>query len=170
MTGMKEMPMHINVNKTKTMLIATTQRQSRLGNPNLDLNVGETSIENVSSHKVLGVHVDKFLQWEVQIDQVHNMINSKIILLSKIKKYLPTEIRILYFNAYILPLFDYCITIWGNCSRSNVNRLLKLQKKAARIILSKTSDAASKPLFKELKWLDIEKRITIKKVSWYTNA
>ena len=43
--------------------------------------------------------------------------------------------RNLFFNAYILPHFDYCNTIWGHSSSEIQTRMLKLQKKAARNIL-----------------------------------
>ena len=40
-----------------------------------------------------------------------------------------------FFNAYILPHFDYCNTIWGHSSSEIQTRMLKLQKKSARYIL-----------------------------------
>ena len=40
---------------------------------------------------------------------------------------------------------------------------LNFRKKAARIILNKSSDTPSKTLFEELKWLDFEKRIIFQK-------
>jgi putative component of membrane protein insertase Oxa1/YidC/SpoIIIJ protein YidD len=43
--------------------------------------------------------------------------------------------RILFYNAYILPHLDYCCSIWGDCSKYLLESLLKLQKRAARIIL-----------------------------------
>jgi hypothetical protein len=43
--------------------------------------------------------------------------------------------KILFFNSYILPIFDFCCTVWGNCSEERIQRITKLQKRAARIIL-----------------------------------
>ena len=154
--------MYINVDKTKTMLLTTSQRSARLQKKELSLYIHETEIEQVSHHKLLGIHVDKFLHWDIQVKELFKRINSKINLLSKIKKYLTTEARILYFNSYILPLFDYCCTIWGNCSKKDLERMTRLQKKAARIILGKY-DVASKKLFAELNWLDFANRIKFHK-------
>ena len=155
--------MNLNVNKTKCMLLGTSQKLSRLPKRTLDLDLNGVRVENVNEHKVLGVYLDPSLQWEEQINHVFGSINAKLSLLSKIKKYLPKETRILYFNAYILPLFDYCLTLWGNCSEQNANRISKLQKKAARIILDKPFDSPSEPLFRELHWLDFKTRIKFSK-------
>ena len=77
--------------------------------------------------------------------------------------YLPKECRILYYNAYIQPIMDYCDTIWGNCTKYNIDRIVKLQKRAARIILDQPYDSPSSPLFKELKWLSFPKRVSYHK-------
>ena len=88
----------------------------------------------------------------VQLQGLHS-ISSKLALLRRIKRYLPIEYRKLFYNAYILPSLDYCLTIWGNTSKTQVERLHKLQKGAARIILDAAPDAPSQPLFTELNWL-----------------
>ena len=58
---------------------------------------------------------------------------------------------------------DYCDTIWGNCTQYNIDRIIKLQKQAARIILDKAYDSPSAPLFKELKWLSWSERLLFHK-------
>ena len=37
--------------------------------------------------------------------------------------------RKLFYNAYILPHLDYCCVIWGNCSRSLEEKIVRLQLK-----------------------------------------
>jgi hypothetical protein len=105
--------------------------------------------------------IDSNLNWKNQIDQIYSKISSKIYLLSKIKKYLNLESRQLFYSVYILPLIDYCCVVWGNCSNEGLNRILKLQKRTARLILHIDQDpiAPSEPLFKQLGWMSIEQRI-----------
>ena len=83
----------------------------------------------------------------------------KIYLLSKIKKYLNLESRQLFYSGYILPLIDYCCVVWGACSNEELNRILKLQKRTARLILDQDPIAPSEHLFKQLGWMSIEQRI-----------
>jgi hypothetical protein len=66
-------------------------------------------------------------------------VSSKIYFLSKIKKYLNLESRQLFYTGYILPLIDYCCVVWGHCANEELNRILKLQKRTARLILDQAS-------------------------------
>ena len=77
-----------------------------------------------------------------------------------LRTYLPTEGLIMYYNGYILPLFDYCCTVWGETTNLNLEKLCKLQKHAAsRIILNAKYDIPSLQLIKKLGWLSIQNRL-----------
>ena len=64
-----------------------------------------------------------------------------------------------YDNLYVLPVFDYGCVVWGNTTHANVTRLVKLQKRAARIILKADFLTPSEQLFKKLNWLTFPKRV-----------
>ena len=49
----------------------------------------------------------------------------------------------LYYQGYILPYIDYGSIVWGAASSTNIERLTKLQKRAARIILHADYDTSS---------------------------
>ena len=65
-----------------------------------------------------------------------------------------------YYNSYILPLFDYGCIIWGRTTTTNINWLIKLQKRTARIILNADFMTPSENMFKELNWLTFSNRVT----------
>ncbi|KAK3098946.1 hypothetical protein FSP39_024557 [Pinctada imbricata] len=142
----KENQMVINEDKTKCMLVGTHQKISRLPCNILKLKVNERPIENLTSDKLLGVHIDNHLQFDKHITEVCKSVTQKISLLRKIKKYLGRQHRILYYNAYILPLIDYCLTVYGNASKTHLERILKLQKCAARVIMDAPPDTPSQSL------------------------
>ena len=58
-----------------------------------------------------------------------------------------------------MPLIDYCCVVWGNCSNEGLNRILKLQKRTARLILDQDPIVPSELLFKQPGWMTIEQRI-----------
>lgn len=143
------------------MIVASRQKLSQ-ARTTFDLKVDDTVIPCVSTTTILGVHFDNVLSWNVHIKNVHSKVAKNLYLLQNIKRYLPLEARKLFYNSYILPHFDYCCVIWGNCSQTLMNSLEKLQKRAARIILDKDYYdymIRSSDLFSELNWMPIKDRI-----------
>lgn len=150
--------MFINTKKTKCLVTGTSKKLSTQSfQPNLVIN--SEKIQNSSCEKLLGVKIDSTLSWTNQIDQICASISSRIYLLSKLKKFLDINARKAYYNGYILPLIDYCCIVWGDCKNEGIVRILKLQKRAARLILDADPLSPSAPLFKKLGWMTVENRI-----------
>lgn len=159
----KNNKMEINPNKTTCMLIGSAQRKAKIDN-SLHILIENQEITNVNVQKMLGIYIDHNLDWKFQVQQVIKNINSRLFLFSKIKLYLDKKCKILFYNSYILPIFDYCCIIWGNCNADGIEQLTKLQKRAARIILDAPFNTPSKELFKSLNWLSFRDRLIYHKL------
>ena len=144
--------MILNNSKTKSLLIGTSKRLANSTDNSLKLYLDGNLIEEVSSHWVLGIKIDKNLDFKEQINRICKTISSKLNVLSKIKQYLPISSR---QKNYLVPVIDYGSTIWGTAAKTQIERILRLQKRAARIILDKPPDFPSRQLFEDLKWLTI---------------
>ena len=68
--------------------------------------------------------------------------------------------RKLYYKSYILPIIDYGIILWQYAPKLKVIKIANIQKRTACMILDKSWDHPSTPLFLELNWLPIQSRIT----------
>ena len=110
------------------------------------------------------------LLFNKHVDAVCGNITSKVAHLNRIKQFLLLHAKKLYFNAYILPIIDYCPTIWGNVSKSQIERINKLQKRVARIILDAPPDSPSLPLILELGWLTISERIDQARIQEFSSG
>ena len=86
-------------------------------------------LKNVENDKVLGVHIDNNITWTVHTEFIAKKIVSNLWLLSKLKEYLSTEHRVQFYKTYIQPHIDYCSTVWGGTSHSNLNRIYLLQER-----------------------------------------
>ena len=86
--------------------------------------------------KICGVHVDDNLMWNNHFQHVSKKISSYLWLLSKIKSYLSVEHRLLFYNAYIIPHFESCSTVWSNASSGNINKITKLQRRVCKLFFS----------------------------------
>ena len=142
--------------KTKCMLIGSAHKLKNADD--LVLQINKTLVQNVDVQKFLGVYVDHTLSWNTQVNKICSKINSKLYLLKNIAHFLSYEMKQLYYNAYIMSTLDYCCTVWGKTNTSVVNKLTKLQKRAARTILCKPIKTPTKELFNKLKWLSYSDR------------
>jgi hypothetical protein len=150
--------MALNAKKTKTMLMGSSRKLSLL-HCELQLYFDDGCLNNVNTHKLLGVHLDNSLNWTSQVDKICSVFSSRIALLNKLKTYLPIEGLKLYYNGYLLPLIDYCSVVWWNRNKVNLEKILKLQKRAARIILRADFNTPSKMLFEKQECLTVYYRI-----------
>ena len=66
--------------------------------------------------------------------------------------------KVLFYNSYIIPVFDYCCTVWAKNNNRYVNKVYMLQKRTAKIILNKPLRSPSVGLYKELNWLSFSDR------------
>lgn len=153
--------MQINYKKTSCMTAGT--RQKLTNTRPLNINAKDIRIENVSQQKLLGVHIDQNLTWSAHIDHLCKSISSKISLLRQLSYYVPREVLKQFYQGYILPFIDYGSITWGSASGTNIERLLKLQKRAARIILNVSFDTPSVSMFEELGWLSVGSRLKYNK-------
>ena len=139
------------------MWIGTWQNLQNLGS--LEIFLEDELIKQVDTQKLLGIIIDKTLDWNEQISAVCLNLTRRISLLKQLSKYVHTDSLKLYYNSYILPIFDYGCIIWSRTSDKNINRVHKLQKRAARIILKVDYMTPSAEMFKTLQWLSFPKRI-----------
>ena len=87
--------------------------------------------------------------------KVHKKISKYAHVFAKLRYYVPREILIKLYNAFVYSNLLYCIVIWGKSDTkiTYLQPLFKLQKKLARIITFSKHDTHAQPLFNKLKML-----------------
>lgn len=148
--------MKINYDKSSCMTVGTRHRTNEASE--LTIYIGDNKIKQVDKQKLLGIFIDENLLWTAHIDYLCANISSKVSLLRQLSTYVPKEVQKLFYQGYILPLIDYGSNTWGTTSKQNIERLSKLQKRAARIILTADFNTPSLEMFKELGWASIPNR------------
>ena len=138
----------LNINKTHVMYFQTTHR-----NVNLPQNVtiDNLPVDQKEYVKFLGITIDRYLTWGQHVNNVSSSIAKGIGILYKLKHFLPEHCLRMIYNALILPYINYCNIIWGNCSKTRVDHILLLQKKAVRICTNSPYLSHTDPLFSRLK-------------------
>ena len=154
--------MVINMPKTKCMVVGTRARLQSQHSKCLDLTISDTSIEQVEEHMLLGLVIDQHLTWESHLDYICAKVAQRLALLRRIKSFLSTDDRLIFYRAMVAPLYEYGCIIWGDISKHIANRITTLQKYAGKIILDikNPREINSTELFKKLNWLPFSDRIT----------
>ena len=90
-----------------------------------------------------------------------NYIKPKIAkgngIVNKARRFLKTETLLTLYYSFIYPYFNYALEVWGDTYDSYLDPLIKLQKRAIRIITSSGAVDHTAPLFKQLRALQITK-------------
>ena len=143
----------VNISKCSYMMMSTPQKgRSALLN-NVSLN-GQ-SISEVDKTTFLGVVVDKYLSWKDHITYISNKISKGIGILIRTRHLLFRHTLLYLYNSLIKPHFTYCISTWGNTSKTHTNKLIILQKKVVRIISYADFHAHTKLLLFKLNILTV---------------
>ena len=155
--------MKIHPDKTKCIVITTRQKEQRT-HPTLTLTLGTNLIEQVESHKMLGLLIDSRLTWNNHIESLIKRVSKNIFLLTKLKRYASTENLKLYFDAHIMSHVNYVSTIYDGCSKENFKSINAVHRKAVRHLNSiGPREELTQDHFKSLGILPLEKQFKLNK-------
>ena len=149
----------LNINKTKYMIFQMPNKKVTVPT----LTIDGVNIERVQHFNFLGLILDTHLNWNKHIEKIANKCSRTIGIINKLKHVLPKSIRIILYNSLILPHINYCLMIWGY----QCNRIIKLQKKAIRIISVTKYNSHTEPLFKSLSVLKVEDLLKVQILRFY---
>ena len=74
------------------------------------------------------------LSWNLQTDSISKKLVFIISRLSRMKPVLPSQMLMYIFTSIIQPKIDYVRSIWGYTTAHNINKVQRLQNRAARIL------------------------------------
>ena len=123
----------INESKSKALTITGKRLASKINNE-LVVTVEDNRLVNGKSPTLLGLTIDSSLSFDCHVENLCNKLASRIGLLSIIRPFLSLEQRLLLNNVIIPLVMSYADVIWSSCDKEPLYRVLKLQKRASRII------------------------------------
>lgn len=148
--------MAVNPDKTTCMTIGSRQKLKH--SEDLNLFVNNSKIKHVATQKLLGIHIDKHLNWKAHVDITCSKLVSKLSLFRRIQYFLTPEMKIMFYNAYVTPIIDYGCVTWQNANTRDINRISKLQRRFLRVILRNDLNINDYDLSQKIQWLSFENR------------
>ena len=139
---MKTNQLHINLSKCAHMYFR----------PNLQYNVLELQgmtkafryqlmdkkFKKTDKVKFLGVIIDENLTWDDQIKQLENKLLATIVLIKRVKKFIPSSHYLKIYQSLIVSHLTDGISCWGGVYYSKLRKLFNIQKRCIRILFSES--------------------------------
>ena len=144
----------LSLNLKKTHFILFRKKRS-IVNISKDLIVDNVKIDMVENTKFLGVIVDQYLSFQCHINYTKGKVARGVGILYKCRPYLNKDTLKCLYDAFVCPYLTYCVEVWGSACSTHLDPLIKTQKRAIRIIAGAKRLEHSRPLFKELKLLNL---------------
>ena len=149
-----------NPNKTESLLFS--RKFNIQHHPTLFFN--DVPIQEVISHKHLGVYLSQRCDWHNHIDFIKEKAWSRMNLLRMLKFTIDRiSLETIYFT-YIRSLLEYADIIWDNCLQQECNEIEKIQLEAGRIVTGSTKLVEINKLYKELGRLKLSERRDLHKL------
>lgn len=84
--------------------------------------------------KCLGVIIDQHLSWKHHINYIALKISRNIGIISRLRHFVTLKTLISIYNSLISPYISYGLIAWGQASKTHLEKILILQKRAVRLI------------------------------------
>jgi len=151
----------LNPSKSEAIVIGTGARQRSEGVlPVIDL--GDTKIQPSSCVKSLGVIIDDTLSFDAHVNNVCKAAFFHMRALRHIRKRVPETVAMTIASSMVGARIDYCNAVLLGTSKSNIQKLQRVQNSLARIVTGSKRSEPISPVLARLHWLKIAERVKYK--------
>ena len=147
----------------KTVSLVITRKLNKPAHPTLYMQ--NHRINEVDTHKHLGLHFSNDGSWHEQIQYIKDKAWTRINVMRKLKFWLDRRSLEIIYTAFIRPLLEYGDVVWDNCTQYEKDELERMQHEAARIATGTTRLVSLDSLYSEIKWESLQNRRNDHKLS-----
>ena len=142
----------LSLNVKKTSFIIFSNKRSI----NKNIIIKNHPIIQLEDTKFLGVIISSCLTWNQHISVVLNKISKTTGIIAKVRHLLPANLTRNLYLTLVQPYISYCNLVWSRAeSSTQLDKILKIQKKYCRLLTFSDFRAHSKPLFVQLRLLNV---------------
>ena len=134
--------MKLNTDKCHFLVAANTYEH-------LWIRTGTSKIWESYQEKLLGITIDKNLNFNAHIANLCKTANQKVSALARIAKLLPFKRKRILFKAFIESQFSYCPLVWMFCSRQMNRKINHVHERALRIVYNDYESSFNEILIKD---------------------
>ena len=142
----------LNLKKTHFIFFRKQRTRVRIFE---ELIIDNVKIDMKDDTKFLGVILDKNLNFGEHIRYIKGKVSRGLGILYKCRRLFTHETLLTLYNSFVFPYFNYCVSVWGNTFSSYLEPLIKMQKRAVRIVAGAERNSHTSPIFKRLNTLKL---------------
>ena len=152
----------LNENKTEIILLGTTKQRNNITIDSLEVGSSHVDIEHSGVVRNLGSYFNSDLSMQTSITKTCQAAHLSLRNIGKIRRMIDGDTAKILVHALITSRLDYCNSLLLGTSQQNLNRLQKIQNKAARLITRDKASTHIQPVLRSLHWLPVKERIEFK--------
>ena len=151
--------LRLNQNKTKALVITRKKKP-----PAVSVHLNGSPIEQVSSYRYLGVTITDDLSWGKHINTVCCKAKRTLGFLYRcFGRSTGRRPLVRLYQSLVLPVLDYCCSVWDPQQKTNIDKLERVQTFAARLATGHWMDDQFS-LREELGWCPLSTRRAYQKL------
>jgi hypothetical protein len=124
-------------------------------------------VEIVSGFKYLGILIDRKMNFANHVDHIIMKLRQALAAMYKLAHLQNSEILKSFYHSCFQSHINYCVSVWGNLTINRTESILRMQKKALRLIYNVSYDYHTAELFKRSEILPFQANF-IYRLSLYT--
>ena len=118
-------------------------------------------LESVNAAKYLGVTISKDLSWNTHINNITSTANKTLGFVKRNVVIKNKDIKTMAYNSLVRPQVEYASVVWSPYTKDNINKIEKVQRRAARWVTNDYSSYSSvTDMLSNLGWRSLENRRT----------
>ena len=121
----------LNYDKTNYIIFHTYNKPIK---QYITIKINKKAIAEKKSIKYLGVLIDSTLSWKQHISNVSKKISRTLGVMYKLRIFLPLSVMKSVYYSLIYSHIIYAIEVWGSTFKTEIDKILVLQKRAMRIM------------------------------------
>ena len=130
MTWFKLNSLEANPDKFQSMLISSNVQKDN----DFHIEVRDNDITATTTIKIFGIHIDSKLNFNNYTAFLCTKTSGQLNVLQRMRVSLDYVSRMAIYNSFVTSNFNYCPVVWMFTSKSSLNKLKNIQKRALRFV------------------------------------
>ena len=139
-------------------------KQRMLNSDSISIKHGGVKLIPADSVKYLGLHLHKYLSWDLETNQLSKKLSRANGILCKLRHFAPKQTLVSVYYSIFYTHLPYGCPVWSLTKKENLDTITILQKKCMRIIHFAPFNSQTNHMFFDNKLLNFDDIICVEQL------